>query len=166
MGHRYHFYVPDSLPALPGSVPNRSNIERMALENRVDLAAGRLEMGSGGCPLTDVTGQTRMLSDAEVGAGVEIERENGETERSPVVDVAFSIPVYDTSGLISRRGKLEYQRSANTLAQSAINARSEARSAYTAVTGKHIRSPCTGAIRSCPCAGKSMSRRCSATTAC
>ncbi|TYP67157.1 TolC family protein [Stutzerimonas stutzeri] len=130
------FYVPDSLPALPGSAPNRSNIERLALENRVDLAAGRLELEAVAARYR-LTGQTRMLSDAEVAAGVEIEREDGENERSPVVDVAFSIPVYDTSGLISRRGKLEYLRSANNLAQSAINARSEARSAYSAVTGKH-----------------------------
>ena len=130
------FYVPDSLPGLPGSVPNRANIERMALENRVDLAAGRLELEAVAARYK-LNGQTRMLSDAEISAGAEIEREDGENERSPIVDVAFSIPVYDTSGLISRRGKLEYLRSANGLAQSAINARSEARSAYTAVTGKH-----------------------------
>lgn len=135
-GSGTEFYVPDSLPDLPARLPDHSNIERMALENRVDLAAGRLELEAVAARYK-LNGKTRMLSDAEVAAGVEIEQEDGETERSPVVDVAFNIPVYDTSGLISRRGKLEYLRSASSLAQTAIDARSEARSAYMAVTGTH-----------------------------
>ncbi|WP_112875390.1 TolC family protein [Paracoccus endophyticus] len=130
------FYVPDSLPALPANAPNRANIERLALTNRIDLAAGRLDLEAVANRYR-LNGQTRMLSDAEIIAGAEIEREEGESERAPVVDVEFRIPVYDTSGLISRRGKLEYLRSANNLAQTAIEARSEARAAYAAVTGKH-----------------------------
>lgn len=128
-------YVPDALPGLPGKAPGYANIERQALTNRVDLAMGRLELQSIVSQYR-LNGQTRMVSDAEIIAGAEVERD-GETEASRVTEVEFRIPLYDEGGLISRRGRLAYARAANELAQSAVDARSEARSAYTAVTGKY-----------------------------
>ena len=56
---------------------------------------------------------------------------------SPVLDVGFEIPVYDTGRISHRRGELAYMRAAHDLAQAAVNARSEARSAHAAVTGKY-----------------------------
>ena len=130
------YYVPDRLPGLPGRSPGRSDIERLALTHRPDLAIGRLELEAVAQEYR-LAGQTRMLSDLALAAGAEAERSDGETEVSPVLEVEFTIPVYDTSKLVSRRGELTYMRAAHALAQSAVNARSEARSAHAAVTGKY-----------------------------
>lgn len=132
------FYVPDALPGLPGSPRSRADIERLALQNRLDLAAGRLELQAIAADYR-LTGQTRAVSDISIMAGLEVEREEGEdeTERNPVLDVEFEIPLYDTGKLVSRRGSLEYLRAANMLAEAAVGARAEARAAHKAVTGKH-----------------------------
>ncbi|KHQ51997.1 MULTISPECIES: TolC family protein [Mameliella] len=129
------YYVPDRMPALPGRQPGRSDAERLALEHRVDLAIGRLELQAIAQHYR-LSGSTRMLSDAEILAGVEVERED-EAVRARVVEVGFEIPLYDTGKLAARKGELEYMRAAHRLAQQAINARSEARSAHAAVTGQY-----------------------------
>ena len=134
-GTDINFYVPDRLPALPGRHPGRSDAERLALEHRVDLAIGRLELEAIAQDYR-LAGSTRLLSDAEIVAGVEVERED-ETERARIVEIGFEIPIYDTGKLTARKGELEYMRAAHRLAQQAINARSEARSAHAAVTGKY-----------------------------
>ena len=135
-GTDINVYVPDSLPNLPRGVTARPDIEKLAMTHRLDLAAGRLELEriAGDYRLTQAT---RMLSDIEIAAGAELEREDGEDDLSPVIDVEFQIPVYDTGKLNKRRGEMTYMRAANTLAQEAVNARSEARSAYANVTGSY-----------------------------
>lgn len=135
-GSQITFYVPNALPGLPARPRSRADIERMALSNRVDLAAGRLELEAIAADYR-LTGQTRMVSDFTILAGFESEREEGVTKTSPKIDVEFQIPLYDTGKLTSRRGSLAYMRAANLLAEAATNARSEARSAHMAVTGKH-----------------------------
>lgn len=134
------FYVPDRLPGLPGRRPGRSDIERLALTHRTDLAVGRLELKAIAQEYR-LTGQTRTLSDVEIVAGAEVERSDTptgvDTDTSPVLEVGFEIPLYNTSKLTSRKGELAYMRAANELAQNAVNARSEARSAHAAVTGKY-----------------------------
>lgn len=129
------YFVPDRLPTLPGRQPGRNDIERLALEHRVDLAIGRLELEAIARDYR-LTGSTRILSDAEIVAGVEVEKTD-ETERARVVEIGLEIPLYDTGKLAARKGELEYMRAAHLLAQQAVNARSEARSAHAAVTGKY-----------------------------
>ena len=135
-GSDIEFYVPDRLPALPGRRPGRADVERLALEHRTDLAVGRLELEAVARSYK-LKGDTRLLSDIAIVAGAEIERGEEETEASPVIEASFEIPVYDTGKLTARRGELAYMRAAHELAQAAINARSEARSAHAAVTGKY-----------------------------
>jgi len=137
-GSDIDFYVPDRLPGLPGRRPGRAEAEKLALTHRTDLAIGRLELEAIAREYR-LAGQTRMISDLAIVAGAEAERSGSprETEVSPVLEVEFEIPVYDTGKLTSRRGELAYMRAANKLAQAAVNARSEARSAHAAVTGKY-----------------------------
>ena len=134
------FYVPDRLPGLPGRRPGRSDVEKLALMHRTDLAIGRLELEAIAQEYR-LEGQTRMLSDIEITAGAEVERSETptgrETETARVLEASFEIPLYDTGKLTSRRGELAYMRAANELAHAAVNARSEARSAHAAVTGKY-----------------------------
>jgi outer membrane protein TolC len=134
------YYVPDRLPGLPGRRPGRSDIERLALDHRTDLAVGRLELEAIAREYR-LEGQTRRLSDLAIVAGAELERSDTpsgrETEVSRVLEVGFEIPVYDTGRISNRRGELAYMRAAHDLAHAAVTARSEARSAHAAVTGKY-----------------------------
>jgi outer membrane protein TolC len=134
------YTVPDRLPGLPGGQPGRSDIERLALTHRVDIAARRLELTRVAAEYR-LSGSTRMVSDLALAAGLELERSEGasgpETEVNRVLEVSFEIPLYDSGPLITRRAELAYLRAANNLAQTAIDARSEARAVHAAVTGKY-----------------------------
>lgn len=129
-------YVPDALPSLPGRPRAANNIEQLALNNRVDLKAGKLELQAIAMDYR-LTGQTRMVSDISLAAGAGVERANGATETTPSLGLEFEIPLYDTGPLLSKRGQMAYLKAANTLAQTAIDARSDARMAYRELTGRH-----------------------------
>jgi outer membrane protein TolC len=134
-GTEVDYFVPDALPALPGSVGRVTNIEAKALRNRVDLRVAKLglEAQAKAFGLTD---QTRIVSDLELIAGFEAEREveDGETENvtTPQVELEFAIPIYDTGKARMRKAELSYLQAANVLAERAVNVRSEARGAETA----------------------------------
>jgi len=126
------FYVPDALPALPGSVGRITNIEGKALSNRFDLQVAKLglEAQAAAFGLTD---QTRIVSDLEVISGVELEREpEGGDVVTPQIELEFAIPIYDTGQARMRKAELAYLQAANVLAEQAVNVRSEARGAENA----------------------------------
>ena len=135
-GSDVDYFVPDALPALPGSAGGVSNVEAKALRNRVDLRVAKLglEAQAKAFGLTD---QTRIVSDLEMVGGAELEREVGEAggiEKvvTPQVEVEFAIPIYDTGKARMRKAELSYLQAANVLAEKAVNVRSEARGAEAA----------------------------------
>jgi len=131
-GTEVDYYVPNALPALPRSVGRVSNVEGKALRNRVDLRVAKLglEAQAAAFGLTD---QTRLVTDLEIIAGFETEREaedgETETETTPQVELEFAIPIYDTGKARMRKAELMYLQAANVLAERAVNVRSEARGA-------------------------------------
>ncbi|KNX40287.1 Outer membrane efflux protein [Roseovarius tolerans] len=131
-GTEVDYFVPDALPALPRSVGRITNIEARALNNRVDLRVAKLglEAQAAAFGLTD---QTRIVSDLEMVAGFEAEREiedgDTKTETSPQIELEFAIPIYDTGKARMRKAELAYLQAANVLAEKAVNVRSEARGA-------------------------------------
>ncbi|KHA54188.1 TolC family protein [Sulfitobacter geojensis] len=134
-GTEVNYFVPDALPALPRSVGRVTNIEGRALRNRLDLRVAKLglEAQAAAFGLTD---QTRLVTDLEIIAGFETEREaedgETETETTPQVELEFAIPIYDTGKARMRKAELAYLQAANVLAEKAVNVRSEARGAETA----------------------------------
>ncbi len=144
-GSDVSYTVPDRLPTIGGATKSKPNIEAEALDKRVDLQIARLELEAlaRSYRLTDAT---RTLTDLEIIAGVEAEREieseieleNGElvetsekkTVITPQIEIEFAIPIFDSGKARLRKGELAYMRAANELAQKAVDIRSEARSAY------------------------------------
>ena len=126
------YYVPDALPSLPKSVGQVHNVEAKALRNRVDLRVAKLglEAQAAAFGLTD---QTRLVTDLEIIAGAELEREaedgDIETEVTPQIELEFAIPIYDTGKARMRKAELTYLQAANVLAERAVIVRSEARGA-------------------------------------
>ena len=129
------YYVPDVLPGLPGRPPLRNAVEREALFRRVDLQIAQLELDAQ-AQQYGLPDATRYVTDLELIAGVEVEREIEDGERrtvaTPQVELEFVIPIFDTGKARRRKAELAYMRAANLLAEKAVNIRSEARSAYTA----------------------------------
>lgn len=134
------YYVPNALPQLPRSVAARPKIEAEALGRRVDLSIAKLELEAA-AQENGLTDATRYVTDLEIIAGFEAEREaeDGEvsTETTPQIEVEFDIPIFDSGKARKRKAETAYMRAANELAQMAVNVRSEARSAYLAYTASH-----------------------------
>ena len=134
-GSDVDYFVPDALPALPGSLARVSSIEAAALKNRVDLKVAQigLEAQARAFGLTD---QTRLVTDLELIAGIESEREADPggtlTETRPQLELEFAIPIFDTGEARMRKAELAYMQAANVLAEKAVNVRSQARSAEVA----------------------------------
>ncbi|TDE32854.1 TolC family protein [Antarcticimicrobium sediminis] len=129
------YYVPDALPALPRSVGRITNVEGRALQNRFDLRVAKLglEAQAAAFGLTD---RTRLVTDLELIAGFEAEREavtgGTSTETTPQLELEFAIPIFDTGEARMRKAELAYLQAANVLAEKAVNVRSEARGAEAA----------------------------------
>ena len=134
------YYVPDALPELPRAVGRVDNVEARALRNRVDLRVAKLGLEAQAAAF-GLTEQTRLVTDLELIAGAEIEREidagNIETETTPQLELEFAIPIYDTGKARMRKAELAYLQAANVLAEKAVNLRSEARAAETAYLGAY-----------------------------
>jgi outer membrane protein TolC len=139
-GQEVDYFVPDRLPKLPNRRKSNSHIERAALQNRVDIQIAKLELEAlaKSYGLTDAT---KYLTDFEIIAGGELEREldAGEIEKVKTgqVEFEFVIPIFDTGKPRLRKAELAYMRAANQLAEMAVNARSEARSAYTEYNARY-----------------------------
>ncbi|WP_431195191.1 TolC family protein [Bauldia litoralis] len=134
-GEDVDFFVPDELPPLPKSVKERNAIEAEALRRRIDLQIARLELEAVARSY-GLTEATRYVTDLEVIAGIEAEREveDGDTRTviTPQVEFEFVIPIFDSGKARLRKAELAHMRAANLLAEKAVNVRSEARSAYLA----------------------------------
>lgn len=139
-GQDLEFQVPNALPNLPRGVRTRGDIEVEALRNRVDLRIAKIELEV----LAKSYGldkATRYVSDLELGAGIEVEQEIEEEEdgsetkkdvASGIIELGIEIPIFDSGQARFRKAEFGYMRAANLLAEKAVNARSEARSAYEA----------------------------------
>ncbi|WP_127524622.1 TolC family protein [Mesorhizobium sp. Z1-4] len=134
------YFVPDYLPRLPKRPATGVDIEREALVRRVDLQIAKLALDAEArnYGLTDAT---RLVTDLELIAGFEAEREldAGElkTVVTPQLELEFVIPIFDSGKARMRKAELAYMRAANRLAEKAVNIRSEARAAYKDLLGRY-----------------------------
>ena len=148
-GRDIDFRLPSSLPPLPVRLESGREIERQALERRVDLKVFKAELTAlaGQAGLTSVT---RYVNDFELRLFDSFEREKSvrvapggdvEIERSKLfrrgLEIEFPIPIYDFGASRLRNVEQTYMASANRLAERAVNARSEAREAYLRYRGNH-----------------------------
>lgn len=148
-GRDVDFRLPNSLPPLPTGLESAQEIEREALQRRVDLEALRYD-------LTTVAGQyglnqaTRFVTDVELAGLSSYERSKSikvaddgdiEIEREKVkrrgLEVEFEIPIYDFGQSNVRNAQESYMAAANRLAERAVNARSEVREAYLRYRGNY-----------------------------
>ncbi|MCQ1836533.1 TolC family protein [Neorhizobium galegae] len=134
-GSDIDFQIPNRLPSLPRALIKRDDIEAESIHKRMDLQVARLELQATAqsYKLEDVT---RIVTDIELVGTYEKEREREDgkilSDVSKTASLEFRIPIFDSGQARLRKGELAYMRAANQLAELAVNARSQARSAYLA----------------------------------
>ena len=146
-GRDIAFTLPKMLPPLPKRLATARDIEAEALNKRLDIIAARHSLDALAREL-GLTNVTRYVSDISLTLQNDTEWAGNTggsklgTELNPklarngfVVD--FSIPIYDFGESKIRNARETYLAAANRLAQRAIDARSQAREAYTRYRGKY-----------------------------
>ena len=139
-GSDVEYQVPNRLPNLPKTLARKDSIEAEALKRRVDLQIARLDLEAV-AKSYKLTEATRYVTDLELVAGAESEREKEDhgtkVETTGQFELEFVIPIFDSGSARMRKAELAHMRSANLLAEKAVNIRSEARSAYEAYRSRY-----------------------------
>ena len=118
--------LPDRLPELPAELRRVDQIEALALAQRLDVQAAKLDTESTAKSL-GLTKATRWVNALEVGY------QNKSTSNASLAQgyqVEFSLPLFDWGQARVRRAESVYMRSFYRTADIAMQARSEARLGY------------------------------------
>jgi outer membrane protein TolC len=134
------FKLPGRLPDLPASMPELQEAEATAIAQRYDVQAARrdTEALAGALGLSKVT---RFVSALEFGPAAE--REGADAWKRGF-ELSLQVPLFDWGGARVAKAEATYLQAVNRLAETAIEARSEAREAYSAYrsayeTARHYR---------------------------
>ncbi|WP_346359604.1 TolC family protein [Bosea sp. (in: a-proteobacteria)] len=128
-----------SLPPLP-RLQSVKAIEAEALRKRVDIQIARRELDTLAKSL-GLANATRFVNDIDLlgrrtydrGRSIDAEGHvEREARRSRTLELEIDIPIYDFGQSKVALAEQTYMQAANRLAEKAVNARSEAREAYTA----------------------------------
>lgn len=120
------YRLPERLPELPAAAPELADVEQAALRERLDVRAAAKEAEHTAASL-GLTRATRFINVLELGAVRE--REGGEPVQRGY-EVTLEIPLFDWGTARTRRAEAVYMQAVNRVAETAVNARSEAREAY------------------------------------
>jgi outer membrane protein TolC len=120
------YKLPDRLPDLPPTPRELKDVEEQAMRDRLDIQAAVLDTGHTAKSL-GLNKATRFINVLDVGAV----RESSPDDRGAHgFTLSLEIPLFDWGGAKVARSEAVYMQSVNRLAETAINARSEAREGY------------------------------------
>jgi outer membrane protein TolC len=148
-GRDIDFRLPGTLPPLPRALMTAHEIERRALERRVDLQVALFDLEAQGRQY-GLNQASRFVSDFELAGISSFEKatsvttdDHGRTEvevekiKRRGFEVEFQIPIYDFGATAIRNAQEAYMAAANRLAERAVNVRSEVREAYLRYRGNY-----------------------------
>ncbi|WP_454807754.1 TolC family protein [Paraburkholderia fungorum] len=127
-GSQAEYDLPERLPDLPATRPELPDLERFAMENRLDIQAAKLQTQSVARSL-GLSRATRFINALDVGYQNNFTSSDG---REQGYEIGVEIPLFDWGASKVARAEAIYLRSANRVAETAINARSEVRESYSA----------------------------------
>jgi len=127
-GEQANYTLPERLPDLPAAPLDASETERLAVERRLDVQAARQEAAALAASL-GLTRSTRFVNVLDL--GLERKSETGEP-RARGYEVSLELPLFDWGDARVARAEGVYMQSLRRFAETAINARSEARERYLA----------------------------------
>ena len=126
-GNQTLFSLPERLPDLPKDVLDLPDIERVALAQRLDVQGAKMAAEQTARNL-GLTRTTRFINVLELGYK-SLGSNEGPTERG--WEVGFELPLFDWGGARVARAESIYLQTLHRAAETAVNARSEVREAYT-----------------------------------
>lgn len=122
------YTLPDRLPDLPKERPDLKDLESFAMQNRLDIQAAKLQT-QGVASSLGLSKATRFINALDVGYLNNYETDKGHEHG---YEISVEIPLFDWGSAKVARAEAIYMQSANRLAQTAIDARSEVRESYAA----------------------------------
>lgn len=125
-GAQTAFRLPERLPDLPGAPRDLPDIERLAIEQRLDVQGARLGVEQTARNL-GLTKATRFVNVLELGL---LRNSSNEAPTQKGWEIGFEIPLFDWGSSRVVRAESVYMQAVNRAAETAINARSEVREAY------------------------------------
>jgi outer membrane protein TolC len=126
-GAQTQFTLPERLPDLPQAVMDQPDIERVALAQRLDVLAAK-RMAEQTANNLGLTKTTRFINVLEVGA---VRNSSNEAPTQQGWELAVELPVFDWGSARVAKAQAVYLQAVHSAAETAINARSEVREAYT-----------------------------------
>ena len=124
-GTQTMFTLPERLPELPSTLPERPDIEREGLATRLDVQAAQIAVDQAARAL-GLTRGTRLVSVVNLGLSHNSSNE-GPTQRGWEVEV--ELPIFDTGATKVARAELTWRQAIDQAARLAIDARSQIREA-------------------------------------
>lgn len=129
------YALPSRLPGLPQEADTPADVEVEAMRRRVDLIILRYEIVTLSKSI-GLVNATRYLSFLELGLGYRNEVESNDAGESSSknrygLELGIVIPIFDTGEARTATAREIYMRAVNRLTERSVNARSEARVAYT-----------------------------------
>ena len=120
------YLLPDRLPDLPAVPAELGDIERIAIRERLDIQAARVEAAQSASSL-GLTKTTRFINVFDLGyAG----NAGAGVGAAPGYAISLELPLFDWGGARVARSEAIYMQAVNKVAQAATDARSEARESY------------------------------------
>ena len=126
-GQQTQFRLPERLPDLPKAPNDLPDIEQTAMAQRMDVQAAKLGTEQVAKNL-GLTRATRFINVLEAGA-VRNSYNDAPTQRGYTISV--ELPLFDWGGARVAKAEAVYMQAVNRTAETAVNARSEVRGAYT-----------------------------------
>jgi len=127
-GEQTQFKLPERLPDLPKDLADRPDIERVALAQRLDVQ-GAKQAAEQTARNLGLTRTTRFINVFELGV---VRNSSNEAPTQRGWEIGFELPLFDGGGARVARAEAVYMQAVHRAAETAINARSEVREAYTA----------------------------------
>jgi outer membrane protein TolC len=124
-GAQTGFKLPDHLPDLPDALRELADVEQIAVSERLDIQAAKLDTEHTASTL-GLSKATRFINVLDLGA---VRNTQGGTSTRGY-ELSLEIPLFDWGSTRVARAEATYMQSVNLLAQAAIDARSEARESY------------------------------------
>ena len=122
--------LPTNLPPVPGTVRSLHAIEQEAMDRRVDLQIGRLEVEALARSY-GLTRKTHFINVLDASGISKTQKDTGEPGADGGgFEIAFQVPIFDFGKANVREAEQRYLEAVNRLGAMAVNARSEAREAY------------------------------------
>jgi len=120
------FRLPDLLPEIPSTPRMVKDIEAKAIAERLDVQMARAGL-EGTRKAYNLTNITRFINVLEV--GYERNSETGKPDQKGY-EVSLEIPIFDFGDAKASRAEYTYMQAVNSLADTAVQARSVARETY------------------------------------